>query len=444
LSLNRKLWLLALCGLAVRAAFLLLEPATHLIADERVWTNWAVKDLVTGKVRFSPLRAGLHFYPPLYPYFIAVFHELLGGLTAVKWAQIAVSASLVPLVGRVGALVFDERAGVAAAAIVAFYPDLVWYSVHFWCETLFLALLYWSIERLLSADARASTAIAAAAGLLWGLAILTRETCLYLTPLAALWLAWGRRGDAGRRAAAFLLAALLSIAPWTLRNWIVFKTFIPVGTAGGLALYQGNSGLTRDEVYDRYYAVEGPIAQYQWARRMGLRAIWERQPLWIFEKLHQEMPRFWEADSLALVHIKRGAYGDVSSLAAAATWTATELPYFAVLGLFVAGAAALRLDRRVALLLGFLVLYNLLHVATHGFARYRLPIMPVVFCVAARALALLVTRAYPRLSTARRVLAVGLALGFAVTIVPSLRDNLSDPAFGLADQQDAAREGGRP
>lgn len=430
LSQNRKLLLLGLAGLSVRAAFLLLEPATPLIGDEQVWVNWAVKDLVTGRVRFSPFRAGIHFYPPLYHYFIALFHEPFGSLVAVKWAQVVVASLLVPAVGRTGTLVVGERAGLAAAAIAAFYPDLIWFSVHFWSETLFLALLWWAFERLMAADARARTGLAVAAGVLWGLAVLTRETCLYLTPLAAAWLWWRRTSDGGaRRGAAFLLAAALTIAPWTYRNWIVFHAFVPVGTAGGLALYQGNSGLTRDEVYRHYDAVEGRIAQYRWARRMGIQAIRDRQPVWIFEKLRDEMPRFWEADSLALVHMKR-LYGDVPEAVAAAAWVVIVLPYLALLGFFVAGLAALRLERRTLLLLSFLVLYNLLHVATHAFARYRLPIMPVVFVVAAHAFVEWRAGRYPALSPARRGFAAALAVAFAVLVSPSL-------GAPFADSQDA-------
>jgi 4-amino-4-deoxy-L-arabinose transferase-like glycosyltransferase len=444
LSLHRKLLLLALAGLLVRAAFLLLEPATSLIADEKVWTNWAIKDLVTGKVRFSPLRAGLIFYPPAYPYFIALFHELFGTLTAVKWAQVVVSALLVPAVGRVGVLVFGERAGLVAASVTAFYPDLVWFSVHFWCEPLFLALLWWAFERLLSADARASTRLALAAGVLWGLATLTRETGLYFAPLAALWLAWRPAAPGGpRRAAAFLLAAALTVAPWTYRNWVVHRAFVPVGTAGGLALYQGNSGLTRDEVYERYGAIEGRIEQYRWARRMGIQAILDRQPTWIFEKLREEMPRFWEADSLALVHIARGWYGDVGTAAAVLAWAVLELPYLALLAFFVAGLAASLPDRRGWLLLGFLCFHNLLHVATHGFARYRLPVMPVLFVVAAWAWVEWRAGRYPALSRRRRALAAGLAFAFAFSLGPSLRGRLSERGLGFGDPQDAARDEAR-
>jgi len=445
LAPQRKLLLLALAGLCVRAAFLLLEPAARLIGDERTWTDWALEKLVTPSVGFSPFRTRMIFWPPLYPYFIAAFHWSFGTLTAVKGAQIVVSAASIAAVGRVAGRVFGESAGLAAAAITAFYPDLVWFSVHFWCETLFLTLLFWAFERLLEADARASTRVAVVAGVLWGLAALARETGLYFTPLAALWLAWRPSAGGGpRRAAAFLIAAVLTIAPWTYRNWAVLHAFVPVATSGGLALYQGNSGLTRQEVYDQYEAVEGGrIAQYRWARRMGIKAIWGRQPAWIFEKLRDEMPRFWEADSLALIHIKRGAYGNVSVGAAFAVWAIVVLPYLALLGFFVAGLVALRLERRNLLLLVFLVFYNLLHVATHAFARYRLPIMPVVFVVAAYAFVEWRAGRYPVLSPRRRALAGALALVFALLVTPSLRDRFADPARGLPESQDAPSSEGR-
>src|SRR5262249_36434108 len=161
--------------------------------------------------------------------------------------------------------------------------------------------------------------------------------------------------------------------------WHVFHALVPVSTAGGLNLYQGNALLTREEVYARYEAVQGRIEQYRFARAEGLRAIRDRQPSWIFEKLRDELPNFWEADSLALIHIKRGAYGEVRPAVAVASAVVVLAPYLAALALFVLGLAALPPGRGALLLLSFLAYYILIHVVTHGFARYRLPALPVVF-----------------------------------------------------------------
>lgn len=430
------LWLrrLTLLGLAARLLFVWLEPATAPVADERTWTNWAIEGLLSPRVHWSPLRTNMIFYPPLYPYFIAIPYAVFGTLAAVKISQAIVSALLVPAVGRLGAHAFGPRAGLGAAAIVAFYPDLVWFAAHFWSETLFMVFLWWGFELLFLADRRGSVLLAAASGALFGLSILTRETVLYFLPILGLWLAVRSVRPGGRlRALALCATAVAFVAPWTYRNYLRFHAFVPVSTAGGLNLYQGNARLTRQEVYDRYEAVQGRIEQYRFGMAMGVQAIKERQPLWFFEKIVEEMPNFWEADSLALIHIKRGAYGTVRPGLALAAAVVTIAPYLVVLALFVYGACRAPIDRAGLLLLAFLLFYLLLHIATHGFARYRLPAMPVLFIYAGYALTPAVRAV--ALDARRRVLAGAVGIVLGLSLVRSFRLNLEDPAFGLREPQ---------
>ena len=441
----RALFWLTAAALLVRGAFLVLEPATRPIADERTWIDTALEILLSERVSLSPLRTNWIFYPPLYPYFIALVYAAFGSLVAVKWFQAAVSALIVPAVGLVGVRAFGPSAGVLAAGVAAFYPELVWFSAHFWSETLFMLLLWWAVERLLAVDENGRVGVAVAAGALWGLAVLTRETALYLAPFAAVWLGTNRRRGAWRRATAFLVVALLMVAPWTYRNWLRFGAFVPVSTVGALNLFQGNTLLSRDEVYALRDSVPGRIEQYHFLRQKGIEAILERQPWWLLEKLRDEMPRFWEADSLALIHIKRGAYGpDVRPAVALAAAVAVILPYLLALAGFVAGVVALAPDRRQVLLLLLLVVYNGMHVATHGFARYRLPVLPVVFLVAAAAWALQRERRYPRLGPRRQALAAVLAVAVLLTLIPSFKLNLEHPAFGLTRAEPPASQGSPP
>jgi hypothetical protein len=307
-------------------------------------------------------------------------------------------------------------------------------------ESVFLVLVWWSLERLLVSDASDRVLPAVASGLLLGLAVLARETILYFLPLAAVWLARDPRGKASlKRALLFFATALVTVAPWTYRNWRVFHAFVPVSTAGGLALFQGNARLTRQEVYDLYEAVQGRVEQYRYAQRKGLEAIWERQPTWFFEKLGEQMPMFWEAESMAVIHVKRGAYGEASP--GTARWVAVVmlLPYLALLVLFVAGIASLSLTRQTFLLLLFLVYYNLIHVATHGFNRYRLPIMPVVFLIASRAWC--AWRAGElRLSARRKLCAAAVGLVLGLSVLPSLGRQWTHQAFGFTHVEEGAPE----
>ena len=438
-----RLVLLTLAAIAVRLLFVFLEPSTDPVADETMWTTWGAR--VLPEVGFSPLQFRLIFHPPLYPYFIGVF-SLLGGLLAVKVAQAVLAALLVPAVASLGALVFDRRTGLVAAAFAAFYPELVWFAAHFWVEALFTVLLWWGFERLVAADARSSTPIAAVAGLVFGLSILARETALYFVPLAALWLAT-RADDGGRaraRGAVFLLAAILTVAPWTLRNWIAYDAFVPVSTAGALNLWQGNTRLSRQEVYEQYWAVHGRIEKYRFARAEGLRAIAERQPSWFFEKLRQEMPNFWEADSQALVHVVRGAYGPLRPVVAVSVVAFFLLAFFACLAGLVFGLAAVPLKRGPLLLVGFLAYYNLIHVATHGYARYRLPVMPAIFLLAAFAWTSWRSGTYPRLGAPRRAVALGVALVLALSVTPTLWSWFADPWMRTGEAGEAGEEAGPP
>jgi 4-amino-4-deoxy-L-arabinose transferase-like glycosyltransferase len=431
-GIGRRLALLTLAALVVRLAFVLLEPATHPVGDERTWTDWAL-NLCSPRVHYWPLRIHLIFYPPVYPYFLAFIYGLSGTFEAARWTQAAFGALLVPAVGLAGARAFSVRTGQWAAAVAALYPEIVWFSAHFWSETVFMVLLWWGIERLLAADTSDGPGRAVAAGVFWGIAILTRETILYFLPLAALWLVT-RGGRAARvRAAAFLAVSLLVVAPWTYRNWLAFHAFVPVSTAGGQNLFQGNALIDRDTTYEMVDAVQGRVAQYHYAMRMGLQAIRDRQPWWIFEKLRDEMPLFWEADSLVLVHIKRGAYGPVAPALAVGVALIVLTPYLLVLALSVLGATRLTWSRPTVLLVSFLAYYNLLHVVTHGFARYRLPVMPVMFLIAGIGWAAWREGELARMSARARAAAAATAALLALILIPSFRLNLEHPAFGLTD-----------
>jgi hypothetical protein len=376
-------------------------PACDYAGDEPSWIELG-RQLARPAVAFSPLRSDLVFYPPLYPYFIGLVSRAAGSLQVVLWVQAALGALLVPAVGRVGYLAFGRRAGLVAAALAALYPDLVWFATRFWTETLFILLLWWAIERTLEADVTGSTRTAAAAGVLWGLTTLTRELALYLVPLAALWMlrpraepptgarrAWLRPPRARLAGAATLaLVSLLTIVPWKVRNAIVFRTFIPVSTMGGLNLWQGNTTLTHLQIYEVLARIEGPVAQDRYCRQLAWQTIGARQPAWILEKIAEQMPEFWKAGSEVLDHlVGREACGPLTTAALVPIELVLILPYLALLGLLLVGLARLRFGAAAGLLLVLLTAYNAAHVVAYSTTRFRLPVMPVVFLVAAALLA---------------------------------------------------------
>ena len=315
------------------------------------------------------------------------------------WAQALLGALLVPAVGRAGALAFGRRAGSGRGGGTAFWPELVWFSTHFWSETVFLVLLWWAIERSLAADARGSTRAAALAGLLWGLdrpharaGALPRAA---RRPVDAAAVERGREtaGVRGRPSAGSIvpsgrpgLATVLTIAPWTVRNALVFRAFIPVSTMGGLDLWQGNTTLGHLQIYEVLARIGSPVEQDRYCRRMAWETIAARQPTWVFEKLAEQMPEFWKPGSEVLDHYGgREACGPLPAARLASLELLLVPPYLAALGLFVVGLARVRLCGGAGLLLLVLAAYNAAHVVSYATTRFRLPVTPVVFMVAAAA-----------------------------------------------------------
>ena len=172
-------------------------------------------------------------------------------------------------------------------------------SSHFWAETLFTRPAVVG-DRADDGGRRARLAAARGRG---RRALRPRDAHARDGPLLpprrrALARRGGAPGACGARPA-FLAASLAVVVPWTVRNYLAFDAFVPVSTSGALNLWQGNTRMTREQVYEEYWAVHGRIAKYEHARRRGIEAVLERQPWWIFEKLRDEMPEYWAAHGAA-------------------------------------------------------------------------------------------------------------------------------------------------
>ncbi|GAB4227407.1 MAG: hypothetical protein Tsb0021_04260 [Chlamydiales bacterium] len=76
-----------------------------------------------------------------------------------------------------------------------------------------------------------------------GSLILTIPIFVFICAVMTIWALCIRKNLLG--GLAFLAAACIVIAPWTLRNYLLYDSFILVSTAGGQALYAGNSPETQ-------------------------------------------------------------------------------------------------------------------------------------------------------------------------------------------------------
>jgi 4-amino-4-deoxy-L-arabinose transferase-like glycosyltransferase len=377
----------ATVGLLARLAFLALEPTSELRGDEPSWIALADREVLRLRRPFSPFRSGLIFYPPLYPYFLAACARFLGSFGAALVVQAVLGGLTAAAVTQIGARAFSPRIGLVAGLVVALHPELLWFSAHYWSETLFLVLFFWAIERTLAAGRHSAAHVALVSGLLWGLAALTRETALYIAPLAAIHLFL--TVERPRRLVtplALALGVLLAVAPWTWRNYRVFGAFVPISTFGALNLWQGNSHLSRDDLYVVSDSVEGPIAQYHLAQREAVKAIAARQPFWLFQKIQKETLPFWSCCSEAVLHFERGAYPDPPRGAPTAVFWIIASLYGLLLWGFLLGARELLRSAPGRFLTALQLAYFALHLAAYSVDRFRLPLLPILALGAAGAL----------------------------------------------------------
>jgi len=186
------------------------------------------------------------FRVPLYPIFlegltlghqafwpVAIAQSLIGAFTTLFAAQLARAI----FSGQIGA-----RAANWAAAGTAFYPYYVVHDTALEETSLFTVLALASVLFLLRSLRTRQITFGALAGLLLGLAVLTRATIAPFALLVPFWLVWHRRVRAGLACGIFLI---VTVSPWLWRNYVLVG--VPtLSTETGIELWNGNNGFLFD------------------------------------------------------------------------------------------------------------------------------------------------------------------------------------------------------
>jgi len=159
---------------------------------------------------------------PLYPYLLALLLALTqGALAQVLLVQLVIGSLQPTFMYFLARRIWDEPAGLAAAAITALYGPFVFYEgllLRDWLAPLLEPL---ALIAILRAKEYASPQRWLLAGASVGLALLARETVLFLLVALLCWVVatyWGK-GATGMRAVTWLtIGLLLSLSPLFIRN----------------------------------------------------------------------------------------------------------------------------------------------------------------------------------------------------------------------------------
>lgn len=253
------LGLIALLGLAVRA-YVVVNPVEHPGDDSRAY--YALSKALYEEQSFGgPEFDDSSDWSPGAPFlYAAAFYATGGpreGTARIVEALLGVATILVvfALGWRLGGRELGRWIGLFAAFAVAVYPPFIHSTGELMSEPPAMLTLPAAILAFLWAGDREGTWRWLLPGLLFGLTAMFRPEYLLVgaafVALAALriWRAreW-RLGLAG--AAVLLLALVLPILPWTIRNLVVLDRVVPISTGGGKALYVGTY-LPADGEYQR-------------------------------------------------------------------------------------------------------------------------------------------------------------------------------------------------
>jgi 4-amino-4-deoxy-L-arabinose transferase-like glycosyltransferase len=257
------LGLIALLGLVVRA-YVVVNPVSNPADDSHAY--YAISKALYEEGSFGgPEFHDSSDWSPGAPFlYAAAFYATGGpreGTARIVEALLGVAAILVvfALGWRLGGRDLGRWVGLFAAFAVAIYPPFLHTTGELMSEPPAMLTLPAAVLAFLWASEIRSTWAWLAPGFLFGLTAMFRPEYLLVgaafVVLAAVrtWRASGwRLGLAG--AAVLILAIVLPILPWTIRNYVVLDRIVPISTGGGKALYVGTY-LPADGEYQRVKAI---------------------------------------------------------------------------------------------------------------------------------------------------------------------------------------------
>lgn len=231
-------------GLVLRLAYIALlrgAPETH--TEDPYYYSLIARHLIEGRGYLE--IASRAYRPPAYPWLLAGIYSVAGVNLLAARIALAVFGALSAVCATLWVRELStRRIGYFVGLAVAIYPQLVRYPQTLYSEPFYLFLLFAGMALLMTALRRSSMVLGALTGVTFGLAALTREVTLVMPAIIGLWLLLSRKKFSGSVAKVWLAmaaAAIFTVVPWTVRNYLVLHSFVPITTNSGINFYIGNN-----------------------------------------------------------------------------------------------------------------------------------------------------------------------------------------------------------
>ncbi|MDO8356340.1 MAG: glycosyltransferase family 39 protein [Nitrospirota bacterium] len=409
-------------------ALLLLAGMLGLLA--RAWTishtprqGYAVDDLFDtlawnlasiGRFTLDGSTPSAHV-GPLYPAVLAAFYQLVGHRPDwVPYLHVIFDIGTSSCIYLVGTRLFGSWTGAITASAMFLYPAYWTYDPRIRSESLLTLLMSaWLWAMIVSIESRRFRHFAIT-GILAGLTLLCKPAAMLLG-IGVVALAYGGAETIGlktRYATVYLLACLLIVMPWTIRNYQTFDRVMPVSAGVGAGLWMGSDPVSRgswpmsNETESQIWETAGitPLrhayAMYEVSTdRLLQEKGWARiseAPVRYLGLTLTRMFDFWIGNSYYLVNSDQGFVSGLSRDAADRGWLVASysvgkrlllIPGLVLLAVWSAWSHRVRWRELLPLYLFPIGLMSGYVLFTVEAGRYALPVLPCLMVLSVAALA---------------------------------------------------------
>lgn len=388
---KRLICFIFILALTVRLALVVSFPA--LSAPDTGSYEEPALNLIKGNGYSSSPGVPTAKRAPGYPFFLAGVYLLFGqSHMAVKIIQAILGAISCVIISSIGREIFKCKVGLWSGVAMALYPPLISTAGFILSEELTIFLLAISILFLTKAMKKERMIWYVLSGIFMGLTTLCRSAIIlfpFFLYLALIFSPFKKR-EFGL-ISIFLLSMIVTMAPWTIRNYVRFNAFLPTEIQGGRNLWVGSyfpsDGLLpysttsaqeykspKDkEAYNRIEKGLSPIEADKAYSREAIKNILNNPSGYLLLCV-QKFERFWFWIPGGVEVLK--SYPKIK--------LGITMGYYIVLLLAIWGVwVSLRENWRNKLPLLSIVLYfTIIHTLLFAIPRYRIPIMPYVLIFA--------------------------------------------------------------
>lgn len=185
---------------------------------------------------------------PLYPVILAVFYALVGHRPEwVPMLHVLFDLGAMWCLYRVGTALWGPWVGAWTAALIFLYPAYWTYDPRIRSEALLTCLMSLWLWATVLCGQSSSCRRYGFVGIAAGLTVLCKPVVLVLVLflIGLIWIGTDRWSRRIAHVVVYGATCLLLVAPWSMRNYMLFDQFIPVSAGIGAGLWMGSDPESR-------------------------------------------------------------------------------------------------------------------------------------------------------------------------------------------------------